>query len=204
MLRSPDSDVSRAGARLASLAALHHPTAADLADEAMHGDASQRCGVAEVAAANIAHAEHRAWCEPRLVQLCHDHDANVRRQVASCFRRLAQAPLEDYEALIVAFCDSPAYQEDSFAILHVLEASVRRLPGITCLVCEKFLTRFSDEAKDIRTHRAGDIHMVVTLLFRTYHQHQRDQWAPRCLDHIDRMCLEGIQDVAKGLEEFER
>jgi len=78
MLRSTNSDVSRAGARLASLAALFHPTAADLADEAVHGHASQRCGVAEVAAANIARAECRAWCEPRLVQLCNDHDANVR------------------------------------------------------------------------------------------------------------------------------
>jgi hypothetical protein len=204
MLRSTDADVSRAGARLASLAALDHPTAADLADEAMHGHASQRCGVAEVAAANIALTECRTWCEPRLLQLFNDHDANVRRQVASCFRRLEQAPLEDYEALIVAFCDSPAYHEDSFSILHVLEKSVRRLPGITCFVCEKFLARFSDEAKDIRIPRVGDIHMVVKLLFRTYHQHQRDQWAPRCLELIDRMCLEGIQDVSKGLEEFER
>jgi hypothetical protein len=204
MLRSTDSDVSRVGARLASLAALYHPTAADLADEAMHGHASQRCGVAEVAAANIARAEYRAWCEPRLVQLCNDPDANVRRQVASCFRQFEQAPLEDYEALIVAFCDSPAYHEDSFSILHVLEKSVRRLPGITCFVCEKFLTRFSDEAKDMRTPRVGDIHIVVKLLFRTYHQHQRDEWAPRCLDLIDHMCLQGIQDVSKGLEEFER
>jgi len=76
--------------------------------------------------------------------------------------------------LIVAFCDSRAYQEDSFSILHVLEKSVRRLPGITCFVCEKFLTRFSDEATYIRTHRAGDIHMVVKLLFLTYHQHQNE------------------------------
>jgi hypothetical protein len=204
MLRSTDCDVSRAGARLASLAALSHPNAADLADEAMHGQSPQRCGVAEVAAANIAHAECRAWCEPRLRQLFNDHDQNVRRQVASCFRQLEQAPLEDYKTLIVAFCDSAAYQEDSFSILHVLEKSVHRLPGITCLVCEKFLIRFSGEAKDIRTHRAGDIRMVVKLLFRTYHQHQRDQWAPRCLDLIDHMCLEGIQDVSKGLEEFER
>jgi uncharacterized protein CbrC (UPF0167 family) len=127
-----------------------------------------------------------------------------RRQVASCFRQLEQAPLEDYETLIASFCDSQAYQEDSFSILHVLEKSVRRLPGITCLVCEKFLIRFSDEARDIRTHCAGDIHMVVKLLFRTYHQHQRNQWAQRCLDLIDHMCLEDIQNVSKGLEEFER
>jgi hypothetical protein len=204
MLRSTDSDVSRAGARLAGLAALFHLNAADLADEAMHGPASQRCGVAEVAAANVVRADCRAWCEPRLVQLCNDHDPNVRRQVASCFRRLEQAPLEDYETLILAFCDSRAYQEDSFSILHVLEKSVRRLPGITSFVCEKFLTRFSDEAKDMRTPRVGDIHMVVKLLFRTYHQHQRTQWAQRCLDLIDRMCLEDIQNVSKGLEEFER
>lgn len=204
MLRSTNPDVSRAGARLASLATLSHPTAADLADEAMNGHASQRCGVAEVAAANIAHAECRAWCESRLVQLFNDDEAKVRGEVASCFRQLEQEPLEHYEDLIVAFCDSLAYQEDSFSILHVLEESVRRLPGITCVVCEKFLTRFSDEAKDISTRRAGDVYQVVTLIFRTYQQHQRDQWASRCLDLIDRMCLEGIQDVSRGLEEFER
>ena len=55
-----------------------------------------------------------------------------------------------------------------------------------------------------RAHRAGDVHTVVKLIFRTYHQHQRDQWAPSCLDLIDHMCLEGIQDVSKGLEELER
>src|SRR5439155_4746735 len=55
MLRSTTPDVSCAGARLASLAVLDDPTAADLADEAMNGHASQRRGVAEVAAANIAH-----------------------------------------------------------------------------------------------------------------------------------------------------
>ena len=54
-----------------------------------------------------------------------------------------------------------------------------------------------------RAHRAGDF-IRLKLIFRTYHQPQRDQWAPSCLDLIDHMCLEGIQDVSKGLEEFER
>lgn len=140
----------------------------------------------------------------RLLQLFNDADAEVRREVASCFRQLEDEPLEEYEDLITAFCESAAYEEDSFSILHVLEQSVRRLPGITCFVCEKFLARFSEDAKNIRTHRAGDAHMVVKLLFRTYQQHQSDTWAPRCLDLIDLMCLEGISDVKGGLEEFER
>jgi hypothetical protein len=204
MLRSTISQVSRAGARLASLAALYHPSSTDLADEAMNGSASQRHGVAEVAAANVAHDDHRAWCEPRLLQLFNDDDANVRGKAASCFRKLERERLEDYEALIAAFCDSPAYQDDTFSVVHTLEMSVQRLPGITCIVCEKFLTRFSDAAKDISTRQAAEIHTVVQLIFRTYHQHYRDQWAPRCLDLIDLLCLEGIQAVSKEFEEFER
>ena len=42
------------GARLASLAALYHQEAADLVTEAMAGDSSQRLGVAQVAARNLA------------------------------------------------------------------------------------------------------------------------------------------------------
>ena len=170
----------------------------------MQGNASQRLGVAEVAAANITQAGCRAWCEPRLLQLFNDDDADIRREAASCFRHLAPEPLEDYAALIEAFCDSRAYQADSFSILRTLEQSLRRLPGLTCVVCEKFLTRFAQEARDIRTHRAAEAPTVVKLIFRTYHQHQHDRWATTCLDLIDRMCLEGIQEVSQGLEAFER
>lgn len=204
LLRSKTDQANNAGARLASLAVLYNHTAADLVQEAMNGNASQRQGVAVVAAHNISQAECREWCEKHLLKLFNDEDSKVRGEAASCFRQLGNEPLESYEAFITAFCDSAAYQEDSFPILHVLEESLRRLPGITCVVCEKFLARFSDEARDIRTRRAGDVHTVAKLIFRTYQQHQRDEWAPRCLDLIDRMCLEGIQEVRTGLDDFER
>jgi len=84
------------------------------------------------------------------------------------------------------------------------KAPTHRLPGITCSVCERFLKRFGDEAKDIRTGRPADAMTISKLVFRTYHQHQRDEWAGRCLDLIDRMCLEGIDHVKRGLDEFER
>jgi hypothetical protein len=204
MLRSNEPKVSEGGARLGSLAALYHEEAADLVKEAMSGTRSQRLGVAQVASANIAVAECRVWCQNHLLALFNDDDPEVRRESASCFRHLKSEPLETYEKLISAFCDSKAYQEDSSSIFHALEDSVHRLPGITCVVCEKFLARFGDEAKDIRTHRAADIYIVVKMIFRTYHQHQRDEWAPRCLDLIDRMCLEGIHDNRRELDEYER
>ena len=109
-----------------------------------------------------------------------------------------------YGDLIAAFCESKAYQEDTFWILHTLEESLGRLPGATCLVCEKFLDRFADEARDIRTHRAGDMFTVAKLIFRTYQQHQNGEWTPRSLNLIDYLCLERMGDVVNELEHFER
>ena len=205
MLRSSLPETSKAGARLSSIAVLlHHDDAEALVKEAARGNPSQRSGVAQVASAHIGKAEHRQWAEQQFLRLFNDSDSKVRQEAASCFRRLEGQSLESYENLINEFCDSVAYREDSSSILHVLEESSQRLPGITHTVCEKFLDRFSDEAGDIRTHRAFDSHNVAKLILRTYHQHQRDEWASQCLDLIDRMCLEGVYDVRTGLDEYER
>ena len=54
-------------------------------------------------------------------------------EVASCFRQLKEEVLDTYGKLIEAFCDSKAFQENSFSVLHTLEESLGRLPGTTCL-----------------------------------------------------------------------
>ena len=204
MLRSSELEVGEAGARLASLAFLMDQDAADLVGEALHGDARHRFGVAQVAAANIAIPEYRRWSEEKLVGLFNDDDSDVRCEAASCFRQLKGEDLGTYGELIATFCDSKAFQEDSFPVLDTLEESLGRLPGTTCLVCEKFINHFADEARDIRTHRAGDSPTVATLVFRTYQQHQNDEWTSRSLDLIDHLCLEGIGDAGSHLDQFER
>ena len=204
MLRVSEPEVCEAGARLASLALLVDQSALDLVDEALRGSARHRLGVAQVASANIATPECRRWTEETLVVLFDDDDSDVRGEAASCFRQLKNEVLDTYGDLIAAFCDSRAFQEDSFWILHTLEESLGRLPGTTCLVCEEFLDRFADEARDIRTHRAGDTPTVAKLVFRTYQQHQNDEWTCRSLNLIDLLCLEGIGDAGSHLDQFER
>ena len=205
MLRSKVSEINEAGARLASLAVLYnHNEAEDLVEEALQGSPSQRLGVAKVAASNIDRDDCRPWSEQKLLRFFNDSDAKVRQKAATCFRNLEEQPLESYTTLINKFCNSAAYQEDSSSILYALEKSSHRLPGITYVACEKFLERFSDEAKDIAKGRAGDIATVIKLVFRTYHQHQQDEWASRCLDLIDRTCLEGIDEIRDNLDEYER
>ncbi len=125
MLRSSEEEVCEAGARLVSIAAIEQESVSGLVEEAMHGTARHRLGVAQVAAANISEPECRV-------------------------------SLATYGPLIHLFCDSRAYQDDSFSVLHTLEKSLGRLPAMTCAVCERFFDRFSDEARDIRTSRAGD------------------------------------------------
>jgi hypothetical protein len=204
MLRSDDKSVNETGARLASLAVLYGGSADDLVLEALSGDPAQRLGVAQVAAHNIGQPECRGWCEHQLLTLFNDTDPKVRGRSASCFTHLKDVPLEMYETLIRSFCSSAAYAEDSHSILHLFETSVHRLPGLTCEVVSKFMERFNKEARDIRTHRAADVYAATPLVFRTYQQHQNDEWGRHCLDLIDRMCLECIPTVNKGMDEFER
>ena len=205
MLRSSLPETSEAGARLASLSALlGHGDAEALAEEALHGHPSQRLGVAQVASANVGKAEHRQWSEQKLLLFFDDDDGKVRQEAATCFRCLESQSLETHEGLISRFCDSAAYQEDSFSLLDGLERSTHMLPGITLIACEKFLERFGEEARDISTHRVVDGSTMAKLILRTYHQHQRDEWAARCLNLIDMMCLERSYDVHRSLDEYER
>ena len=197
-LRSPELEANEVGARLASLAALEHQSVADLVDEALHGNARHRLGVAQVAAANLEALEDRVWSERTLRELFDDDNEDVLREIASCFHSLGNAGLGPFEDFIEAFCNSMAFREDSASLLRVLKESKERLPKATCLVCERFLDQFSDEARDIQTARSAQVGILVKLVFRSYQQHQNDKaWAQRLLNLIDGLCLERISTEAK-------
>ncbi len=203
MLRSSEQAVRQAGACLACIGSLHHHNAADLAEVALRGDAHSRRGAAEVAAANIGEPECRPWCETALVRLFDDTEADVRSEAASCFQKLPDEALDAYRNLIESFCNSRAF-DDTFWLLNTLEHTQGRLPGMTCLVCEKYLRRATDGAPDLQAGRFEDVETVVKLVFRTYQQHPDDEWTVRSLDLIDHLCLEGIFGAQDELEKFER
>ena len=198
MLWSPVPEVRQAGGRLAGIAALHG-SAADLAAEALRGDARGRRGVAQVASANVAKPQLRNWCEARLVALFDDADAEVRREAAWCFRHLPDETQDTYGDLIAAFCDSRAFEDSALALMRALEHSRGRLPGTMCAVCEKFCERLVGDSRAVGTE-----HMVAKLVFRTYQQHQHDEWTARTLDLIDRLCLDGVPGAAGEFEQFDR
>lgn len=193
MLRSCDANVCEAGARLASMAALLNEQAANLCKRALRGRPNQRIGVAQVAAVNLGVVEFRSWCEAQLVTLFDDTDGDVRQRASFCFDRIPADSLESYENLIGAFCNSRAFAGGAFGLIRSLEESRSHLPGITCVVCERSLD-----------HPSRDAFGVAKLVFRTYHQHQDDEWTSRTLNLIDRLYLEGYPGVGAEFELFDR
>ena len=204
MIGSSERGVTEQGAILAGLALLHGHDADELVGTSLTSGDAQRLGIAKVASSNIKIRECRGWCERNLVGLFEDKAKEVRREAASCFRHLEGEPLEDYGDLVDRFSASTAFDDDSSSILTALEESRQRLPGMTCLVCERYLERFAKEARDMRSARARDPYTLVKLVFRTYQQHQKDEWSTRALDLIDRLCLEGLYGTADQFESFER
>jgi len=204
LFESVHSECVVAASQLACLAALNHPEAYELADRAVNGNEKQRLVAAHVAAANLGSDEFRPWCEKQLYFLFNDPDSKVRSAAGMCFRKLEDQPLEKFGELIEAYCRSAAYESNSHSLLHTLEESVEKLPGIVCMACEHFLQRFGREASDIRTHRALEGYRMPKLAFRIYHQHQRDEWASRALDVIDRLCEESVGETFAQLQEFDR
>ena len=160
MLRSSEAEVKEAGARLAILAHLMGQDAGDLVEEALRGDAHQRLGVAQVAAANVANPECRPWSLETLPALFNDKCSVVRSEASSCFQQLTNEPLEIYEDLIASFCGSKAFQESSYWLLQLLEDSVSRLPGVTCQVCEQLLDRLAEGGPDTGVGRV-DVHTLA-------------------------------------------
>ena len=205
MLQSDIDETSEKGAWFASIAALlGHEEAGFFVEEACRGNATQRLGVAQVAAANIGRIECRQWSEEKLLQFFDDTDPKVCQEAGSCFRNLKNQSLETYENLISRFCDSAAYHENSFHLLSALDHSSDKLPGITLLALQRFSERFGAEANDIHTSRSIDGATMAKLILRTYYQHQHDQWAAGCLDLMDQMCLEGSNEIRSNLESYER
>lgn len=197
MLRSSVADVCEVGSRLAGLAVFASKEAKDLVDEALRRSSRHRLGLAQVAAINIATPACRPWCVSVLPTLFNDDDGDVRREAASCFRQLEDTELETYGNLIRAFGESRAFRDHSFALLHALEESVERLPGLTCEVCAKLASRPDAE------RRGSETQVLVKLIFRVYLQHKDDEWASTALDLIDLLCLNGGIGVAQELEHSE-
>jgi hypothetical protein len=207
MLLSSHEKVKVAGGTLACLTRLYHLEADALSVAALKGDMHCRLGACEVAKSNLLIADCRAWCETALVQLFSDESSEVRKKAAGCFWHLWRSPdtpLADFDALIRSFLVSPDFADEPTYLLHALEETKHQVPEAVLDVCEVFIARCSEEARDIRTSLAADEHTIGKLVFTAYAQLKSQAMQTRALNAIDRMNLEGLSSANTHLAEFER
>src|ERR1017187_8918363 len=191
MLTSMNDKARQAGARLACLARLYHPMLDDLSESALNGDPISRLGAAEIAKQNLTHPDCREWCERALGRLFNDADRKVREKAAGSFWHLWQQPelpLTDYGSLIRTFLESKAFAEQPTFLLHGLDETRQRVPDTILDVCETFIDKCTEQARDIRTAMSAGETTVGKLVFRAYAQLEAQPLRIRALDLIDRMC----------------
>ena len=207
MLLSDTEGAMQAGGRLACLARLYHPSLDYLSEQALTGKLGCRIGAAEVASQNLVLPSCRSWCEPALLRLFNDEDESVRRNAAHCFWYLCHQPelqLADFDALISYFLFSQSFAEEPTFLLNALDNTRQRVPKTILDVCETFVAKCSEQARDIRTAIAGDEMLAGKLVFRAYAQLEAQPLRNRALNLIDEMCAEGLQSAGQHLTEFDR
>ncbi|HAB16643.1 MAG TPA: hypothetical protein DCE44_09360 [Verrucomicrobiales bacterium] len=207
MLKSSHDEVKKQGAKLACLARLYYDSADYLAEMALSGNESCRLGACEVARSNVLHPDCRAWCEPVLLGFFRDESAAVRKQAAGCFWHhwhSPETPLTEHEPFIRSFLESPAFADEPSFLLHALEDTRQRVPNVTLDVCEAFIVRCGEQARDIRTSLAADEPTIGKLIFAAYAQLQATAHQKRALDVIDQLALAGFRSASGHLSEFDR
>jgi hypothetical protein len=208
MLSSQLAEVRNKGGTLAGLARLYHAEEAEaLCKSALAGDESSRLGVAEVAKSNLLNPDCREWCELLLSGMFHDEKEGVRKLAANCFWHLWQSPetpLRSYNTLMRTFVSSPAFADEPTLILYALSETESKVPDAALDVCEAFITRCGEQARDMRTSYAADEHIMGKLVFSTIAQLNEESQQIRALNVIDLMSLEGLPSVGGHLAEVER
>lgn len=204
MLRSPIAGVQQAGGRQAGLAHLAAQEAASLTELALHGSASARLGLAEVAAHNITNPNVREQCARWLEPLFSDSDPAVREMTARWCTRLEGNDLNALQDLARAYVETPAHAEHGDALLHALdEATDVQVAEIALRAAEIFVEQHRSKINDITRRAALDASTVSKLAFRAYASADSTALMTRCLDVIDRLLAARVRDIEQLVKQFD-
>ncbi|MXZ91320.1 MAG: ATP-binding protein [Chloroflexi bacterium] len=201
MLASVDDDVATAGARQSCLASLTIEEALLLGQQCATGSKQLKLGAADVYAANLKVSTLRAECETMLVQLFDDHDADVRKAAAACFRRFNGRDLAEFADLARHYIVSAAFTTRTDPLIMALEETTADVPELIVSASQRF---FDLAAEEMPNMSLLDTRSVANLVVRAYSQTADRQIKVRCLDLIDRMHVLGTYGLDRVMEDIDR
>ncbi len=204
MMSSSNEEVSAAGAMHICRASLADEDALYLAYECVAGPSSLKLGAAKVFAGNLKGNTYRAKCVEAIIKMFYDTDKEVRREASSCFLSFEGSDIRDFQNLIKAFINSPAFKESSYSLFYAMNKASVIVPEITLEACEQLygMSNESVDQKDGETF-AGYIE-IPELVIRVYGRCVDQSTKTRCLDLIDQMTLLGTLGLDNINAEFDR
>lgn len=199
-----DPESAEVGARMATIAAYHDPTARPLAESQARGGEAARVGLAAVLAVNLREWPDRDFCVRLLTPLFDDEAQAVREATAQLFHGFDGGDLGRFLDVVEAFIGSRAFAEHTTAVLDALQKTTARLPELVLDVAARF-DALASEGASIQSARALDTATMSELLVRVYGQSaDRPELETGALDALDRLLRQGVYGVADAIAQFER
>lgn len=198
MVDSKEIDVVKAGARRICIASFEIQEARPLMESCLVGTNDQRLGAAEVFCTNII--IYPDFCKDKLIRFFSDHNEQVRKMAAGCFRHLAGSDLGKFTDLIEAFIESPSFDTDIEDLIWSLNRTTAKLPDVTYSICRKFI-----DTTILANSRNYSVELDVSkLILRLYSQNKESLIGEKCLDLIDIMIEKDVYRIEKELLDYER
>lgn len=201
MLLSPNTDVNVVGAMAVSYASLI------LGDElpelrfSLYNSKYHRLGVAKAFVDYLPYSNSISLVKNILPMLFSDPSEEVRSVASTCFKKIDNNNIKDYEDLIRDFIynSSGTFKALIYSLNKIID-----LPDITIEVCEQFFKLINNSKVPKNGVGTSATAMKVSeLVFRLYGQTKNNETRLRCLDLIDCMLKKHIPKIERTLSQYE-
>ena len=195
LLESRDETKELIGAWLVFCESFGNDTYIDKADKLTSVSVDHRRLLAAVTGDAINWAENRHRAEALLKEFFFDADEQVRNKAADVFRNVRAEEVELYQELAAVFLKSPAFTNNSFAVLHMLEDATCDVLDLVIDATQQVITDIT-EKRDQQGRRGTDVYQLQDLLKREYTSSESNAGArKKILDIIDLMLSSEIYGV---------
>ncbi len=186
--------------------AFYNEPIAERARILLHSGDRYRQIAAHLAAHHISQAAYRTIAEHQLIEFFNDPVKEIRAEAAECFRELWNEEIESFRSLINVFIRSKAFEEDNFALFHLLKDAHEPTTEEVILAAERVLDlaeRPDDGSSP--SGRRREMHYLDDLLLKEYSATEnRPELRARILDILDKMLILGLYGTDKIIQEHER
>jgi HEAT repeat protein len=181
----------------------HDPVYAPLAKAFSQNGVVYRRLAADVASHAVTHFEYRHLAEGVLRVSFDDEDKQVRSQAADVFRNIKPEEFQQYRTLADQYVNSRAFEAESFAFFHALQAAECRVDDIVISATEKLITDLEVNGNQ-GGRRATDLHQLQEIIKREYASSENEPGLRhRLLNLIDKMLsfeLYGTDEIIRAHE----